>query len=79
MFPLWLSGLRRQHCLCEDVDSILALLSGLRIWHCHKLQCTLQMQLGSSVAVAVAQAPAAAAIQPLAQELPYVAGAAVNK
>ena len=31
----------------------LALLSGLRIRHCYELQCKSQMQLGSSVAVAV--------------------------
>ena len=31
----------------------LALLSGLRIWHCHELRCGLQMWLGSGVAVAV--------------------------
>ena len=29
------------------------LLSGLRIWHCHKLHGGLEMQLGSGVAVAV--------------------------
>ena len=32
----------------------LASLSGLRIWHCCKLQHRLKMQLGSGVAVAVA-------------------------
>ena len=32
----------------------LALLSGLRVQHCHELWCRLQMQLGSCVAVAVA-------------------------
>ena len=31
----------------------LALLSGLRIPHCHELWCSLQMQLGSCIAVAV--------------------------
>ena len=31
----------------------LALLSELRIWHCYKLQCRLQMQLGSGVAMTV--------------------------
>ena len=31
----------------------LASLSELRIWHCHELWCRSQMQLGSSVAVAV--------------------------
>ena len=34
----------------------LALLSGLRIRHCCKLRCRSQMQLGSCIAVAVAQA-----------------------
>ena len=34
----------------------LALLSGLRIQHCHELQCRLQMWLRSGVAVAVALA-----------------------
>ena len=32
----------------------LALLSGLRIWHCHELWCRLQTRLGSCVAVAQA-------------------------
>ena len=31
----------------------LALLSGLRILHCHELWCRSQMQLGSGIAVAV--------------------------
>ena len=34
----------------------LALLSGLRIWPCHELQCRLQMWLRSGIAVAVVQA-----------------------
>ena len=28
-------------------------LSGLRIWHCSELWCSLHMQLGSGIAVAV--------------------------
>ena len=56
----------------------LALLSGLRIWHCCKLQYRLQMQLGSHVAVAVVQPVAAATIQPLAWELPYATGVALK-
>ena len=32
----------------------LASLSGLRIRRCHKLWCSLQMQLGSGIAVALA-------------------------
>ena len=38
----------------EDAGLILALLSGLRIWHGSELWCRLQMHLGSGVAVAVA-------------------------
>ena len=34
----------------------LALLSGLRIWHCHQLWCKSQTWLGSCIAMAVAQA-----------------------
>ena len=32
----------------------LALLSGVRIWHCHELWCRLQSRLGSRIAVALA-------------------------
>ena len=39
---------------CEDVGSILALVSGLRIRHCHELWCGPQMQFQSCVAVAMA-------------------------
>ena len=49
--------------------------NGLRIWHCHKLWCILQIQLGSGVAVSVVQASAEAPIQPLTQELPHTADA----
>ena len=78
-FLLWLSGLKTQRCLCEDVGSIsgLAQLSELRIWCCCKLRLRLQMQLGSGVAVAVVQAVAAAPVQP--QELSYAAGVAIKK
>ena len=44
---------KNQHSVHEDVGSILALLSGLRIWHCHKLWSSSKLQLGSSVDVAV--------------------------
>ena len=37
----------------EDAGSILALLSGLRIQCCRELWCRSQIQLGSSVALAV--------------------------
>ena len=52
----------------------LAWLSGLRIQHWRKLQCSSQMWL--SVAMAVAPSTAAAPIQPLDQELSCVTGAA---
>ena len=51
-FPLWLSGLRTQHSVQMEVES-LASFSGLRIWHCHKLQHRSQMQLGSGTAVGI--------------------------
>ena len=38
----------------------LASISGLRTWHCHRLQYMSQMKLESSVAVAVVWASAAA-------------------
>ena len=58
----------------------LALLSGLRIWRCCELWCTSQTQLGSQVAVAVAQAGSCSSdsIGPLAQELPYAESAALK-
>ena len=48
----------------------LALLSGLRIGHCHELWCRSQTQLRSRVAVAMAL------IRPLAWEPPYVTAVA---
>ena len=60
----------------------LASLSGLRIWHCHELQCKLQAWLGSSIAVVMAVAVAKAAvtslIQPLAWKLPFATGMALK-
>ena len=51
-FPLWLSR-RNPTSIHEDLGSIPGLTS---IWHYCKLRCSLQTRLGSSVAVAVAQA-----------------------
>ena len=53
--------------------------SGLSIWYCCKLQYTLQMHLGCSVAVAVAKLAAAACIQPVAHEFPHALGEAVKR
>ena len=57
----------------------LASLSGLRIWCGRELRCRLQTWLRSSVAVAVAQAIAAALIQPLAWEHVYALGLAIKE
>ena len=54
--PLWLSGLRTQLVAMRMQVQSLASLSGLRVWHCHKLQRRSQMLLRSSIAVAVVQA-----------------------
>ena len=54
----------------------LPLLSGLTIRHCRELLCGSQMQLGSQVAVALAEVGSSAPIRPLAWEPPYAAGAA---
>ena len=62
---------------CEDAGSILASLSGLRIWHRHELLFSLQMRLGSGIAVA--EAATEALIQPLAWEPPCVAGGALKR
>ena len=40
----------------EDAVRSVALLSGLRIQHCHELWCRSQTQLGSCVAVALVEA-----------------------
>ena len=59
----------------------LASLSGLKIRRCHKLQCSLQMQLRSSIiamAFVVAVALVAAPILTLAKELLYNAGATLK-
>ena len=39
--------------ICEDVGSIVASLSGLRIRRCHELWCGSQMRLRSGIVVAV--------------------------
>ena len=49
----------------------LALLSGLRIWHCLQAATKVTDAAQMQFAVTVAQAPDAALIRPLAQELPY--------
>ena len=46
----WLTNPTSIH---EGQVQSLALLSGLRIWHCSELWCRSQTQLGSHIAVAV--------------------------
>ena len=55
----------------------LALLSGLRIWCCHKLLRRVQIQLGSGVAVAVAEASSCSSH--LIPSLLYATGADVKR
>ena len=57
----------------------LASFSGLSKWYCHKLQCSLQMWLGSCIAVAVDRLAAAVPIQPIAWELQYAAGEVLKR
>ena len=54
------SGLRTQHCLCEDVGLIPGLVQWVKDLALPQAAYTLQMQLRSDVAVAVAVAQAAA-------------------
>ena len=72
----WLTNPTRNH---EVAVRSLALLSGLRIRHCHELWCRSQTQLGSRVAVALFRPVATAPIQPLAWEPPHATGAALEK
>ena len=67
--PLWLSWLRTRQSVREDVG----LISG-RAAH-----CSMGRTCGSGIAVAVAQALAAAPIVPLAQELPHATGAILRR
>ena len=62
--PLWLSGLRTHHCLCDAAGSILGLTQWIN---------------NSVLPPAARQTTVAAQIQPLALELPYVSGAAIKR
>ena len=80
-FPLWLIGLRTGPCpiSVKTQFQFLALLSGSRIQCCCMLLHKLQMWLGSSVAMAVVEATAAALIWPVVWELLYATGEAIKR
>ena len=63
----------------EDSDSIPGLVSGWGIWHCPELWCRSQMQVRSQIAVAVVWASSCSLIRPLAWELIYAPGAALER
>ena len=54
--PLWLSGLQSWLASVRMQIWSLSSLSGLKIWCCRELQCSLQTWLWSCVAMAVVQA-----------------------
>ena len=76
---LWLSRLRNWLGSMRIWVQSLALLIGLRIWHCHELQCKWQKQLKSSIAWLCCRPAAAVPTRPLAWELPYAAGDALKR
>ena len=59
----------------------MALLSGLRLWHCRELWCRSQTQLGPLVAVAVAVAKVGSCSSELTPSpgSPYATGAALKR
>ena len=69
---IWLVSVRMQ-------VRFLALLSRLKIQHCHDLWCRSQTWLGSQVAVAVVKASTEAPIRPVACELPYALGVVLKR
>ena len=76
-FLLWLSGLRIRLVSLRMWVQSLALLSGLRIWHCHELSCRSQMRSDLALLWLWRRPVVAALIRPLAWECPYAAGAAL--
>ena len=76
---LWLSRWRNWRCLCEDWVPSLASFSGLHIQRCCMLSHRSQMWLRSSLLKLWHRPAAAAPIQPLAPESPYVAGVMVKR
>ena len=77
--PLWLWSEEPDIVSVRMWVQSLASLSGLRILSCCKLWPRLQIWLRSTVALTVAQASAAAPVQPLPQELLYAIGMAMKR
>jgi len=57
----------------------LALLSGLRIWHCREMGCRLQTRLDLALLWLWHRLAIVALIRPLAWEPPYAVGVALEK
>ena len=75
--PVVAQWLRTWHSLHDDAGSIPSLSQLVKC--CHKLQCSLQMQLGSGVAMSMAQAARCSSHLTSTQELPFAPGAAIKR
>ena len=76
---MWLSRLRALLVSMTMWVRSMALLCGLRILSCHKLQCRSKRQFRSHIAVAVVQASSCSFDLNLAWELSYATGATLRK
>ena len=76
---MWLSGLRTQHSVHEDVDSTPGLTQWGKFLACRKLGHRPQMPLNLLLPWRWRRPMATALIGPLAWELPYATSEAVKK
>ena len=74
-----LSGFRTQLASMRTWVRSLALLSGLRIQHCHSFGVGVGCRCGSDVMLLWCRSASSAAVGPLAWELPYVMGVALKR
>ena len=77
-FPLWLSRLRTWLISMRMGVQSLTSLSGLRSWHCCKLQCRSKVQLDLALLWLCCRLAAADPIWPLAWKLPNATGVALK-